>query len=162
MPLDPNGIWQYEETDAEATASDLLNLLAASVSARVADLQVNVDSKQPAEPDSGWVGVGFGSSYSDASSAYPVQVRKRGPEVRMRGSVRRSANFAPSTAYPNAIIIPAGFRPANLSWMAIATGTGQGNASLLISASDGTVELRTGPGTFTSTLGLDGLSWTVD
>lgn len=42
MPLDTNGIWQYDETDNEATSSDLLNLLAASTSAAVGDLDDRV------------------------------------------------------------------------------------------------------------------------
>lgn len=38
MPLDANGIYEYDEDDQGATASDLLNLLASSVSNKVATI----------------------------------------------------------------------------------------------------------------------------
>lgn len=55
MPLDANGVWQYEETDAEATASGLLNLGMASVSAVVGGLadDVTVLEGKPSQPRQG-------------------------------------------------------------------------------------------------------------
>lgn len=44
MALDSNGVWQYEETDSEATASDLLNLGMASVSGRVAGIDASLQA----------------------------------------------------------------------------------------------------------------------
>ncbi|MCB7135365.1 hypothetical protein [Cellulosimicrobium marinum] len=46
MALDTNGIWQYTEGDSEATASDLLNLLAASTSDRVGDFDSRMDTAE--------------------------------------------------------------------------------------------------------------------
>lgn len=47
MALDANGIWQYNETDAAATASDLLNLLAESTSDAIEAVNDRVDGLLP-------------------------------------------------------------------------------------------------------------------
>lgn len=59
MPLDFNGIWHYTEDDSEATASDLLNLLAASVSTKVAALSLDLLGKEDTVTDPGRVDFGI-------------------------------------------------------------------------------------------------------
>jgi hypothetical protein len=47
VPLDVNGIWQYEESDDEATASALLNLAQAATSTRIGELDAALLTKAP-------------------------------------------------------------------------------------------------------------------
>jgi hypothetical protein len=113
VALDPNGIWQYEETDAEATASDLLNLLAVSVSDVVGDLNVAVAGKEDDLGDTGWVTCPAAGGWTHNS---PVRVRRIGAVVHIKGTVSNSsatsytvaATFGSSTSWGGAYIDSAG------------------------------------------------------
>jgi hypothetical protein len=74
MPLDANGIWQYEETEAAAPVSTMLNRLAGSVS----------DVVEPIANDTGWVSVpiALGAPWTGS-----LKARRIGSEVRWKGSV---------------------------------------------------------------------------
>ena len=77
MPLDSNGIWQYEESETAAPVSTMLNRLAKSVS----------DAVAPLVTDTGWVNVSLASGIT-AISGYPLQVRRIGPIVYLQGRVQ--------------------------------------------------------------------------
>jgi hypothetical protein len=74
MPLDANGIWQYEETEAAAPISTMLNRLAASVSGILA----------PIVHDTGWVTIPTSLPSPWTST---MKVRRIGSAVRWKGSV---------------------------------------------------------------------------
>lgn len=50
MPLDGNGIWQYEETDIVSPFSDFMNLGMSSVSTELASVRSEVDASLPTQP----------------------------------------------------------------------------------------------------------------
>ena len=74
MPLDVNGIWQYEETENVSPFSDLLNQLAESVS----------DTVAPHVHDTGWVTIPttLGSPWTST-----LRARRIGSRVNWKGSV---------------------------------------------------------------------------
>lgn len=74
MALDANGIWQYQETDAAAPVSTMLNLLADSVS----------DVVGPHTHDTGWTTVPIALASPWTGS---LKVRKIGSRVNWKGSV---------------------------------------------------------------------------
>lgn len=160
MALDSNGIWQYEETDAEATASDLLNLGMGSVSARVGDLQDEVDAKQDEIGDTGWVNVTIGSGFAAQSGQTP-QVRRIGSVIYARGGWGSAGIASANTGY-DVGTIPAGFRPPRTS-QAVATGSSAARFGRLeITPSTGNVRLLTGPDLSTYYLFSAGSAWTND
>jgi hypothetical protein len=79
MPLDSEGIWQYEETDDASPVSGLLNLLAASTSTQIADVRSNLPA------DTGWVNLTLLNSWT-ASEGTPA-VRRIGEMVFAKGVV---------------------------------------------------------------------------
>lgn len=74
MPLDVNGIWQYEETETAAPFSTVLNRLADSVS----------DTVAPHVHDTGWVTIPTSLASPWTAS---MKARRIGSEVRWKGSV---------------------------------------------------------------------------
>ncbi len=115
MALDSNGIWSYEETDSEATASDLLNLLADSTSNTVADLQAQVDSKQPLLGDTGWIDATLSNAFVKYNASSLVQYRRIGSQVQIRGIVKPANatiadSISGSAGYEVIFTLPAGFR----------------------------------------------------
>ena len=74
MPLDANGIWQYEETETAAPFSTVLNRLASSVS----------DVLAPHVHDTGWVNVATSLPSPWTGS---MKARRIGSQVRWKGSV---------------------------------------------------------------------------
>lgn len=76
MPLDANGIWQYEETETAAPFSAMLNRLAGSVS----------DAVGPHITDTGPVNVSLAAGITSLSG-YTLIVRRIGPVVYMRGRI---------------------------------------------------------------------------
>lgn len=77
MPLDTNGIWQYDESETAAPVSTMLNRLAQSVSDAIGPLVI----------DTGPVAVDLVAGIT-AISGYPVEVRRIGPWVHVQGRVQ--------------------------------------------------------------------------
>lgn len=67
MPLDSNGIWQYEETDIVSPFSDFMNLGQSSVSTEIASLDGRVTSVETAAEDRSEL---FASSHAAVSAAF--------------------------------------------------------------------------------------------
>lgn len=78
MPLDSNGIWQYEETESAAPVAAMLNRLAGSVSDVVA----------PLIGDTGWEVLPLVSGFSGSLLA-----RRIGSRVNVRGTVAPDTNW---------------------------------------------------------------------
>jgi hypothetical protein len=74
MPLDSNGVWQYEETESAAPVAAMLNRLAGSVSDAIAPLVVAGSQSIPVD-----------ASGVTASSGYGLIVARFGPFVQIRG-----------------------------------------------------------------------------
>lgn len=157
MALDANGVWQYEETDSEATASDLLNLGMASVSTRINTLQADIDGKEPELGDTGWVAVPVGSGYS-AYTGYEPQVRRIGSVVHWRGGWD-DTGLSASANHNDIGTVPGGFRPVGNTFHTAVTNSAD-NSGKIVFFADGGVRLDTG-----SSLGsyyVAFLTWTID
>lgn len=145
MALDGNGIWQYQETDAAATASQLLNRLASSTSQRVGALATAVDGKEPELGDTGWVALPINGDFQAFSTVLDVpEYRRRGDWVELTGKVKPSnatvaANLT-TTGSGQSIIttLPAGLWPVK-DRVAVMQGSGVARWALSVNSTDGTV-----------------------
>lgn len=113
---DANGIYQYDETDNEATFSELLNLGMESVSETLAD--------------TGWVPITAAPGFTKSSDA---AVRRFGDLVAFRGTVSKSSGSIVQTgAGELAFTIPdARFSPTAYTRIA-ASGYGGATANIVI------------------------------
>lgn len=139
MPLDSNGVWQYEETETATPFSTLLNKLASSVSTQVGLLRAAVAPVVGTiTPTSGtWK---LGTSPTGVGGPYVVL---RGQAAVLGGAVRRDGTSP--TGVTSALIgmLPAGSRPGTLI-VAMVWTTG-GPAQLTIDPSGAlTVDWATG------------------
>lgn len=128
MPLDSEGIWQYEETDDASPVSGMLNLLAGSVSTEIADVRANLLA------DTGWVNLTLINSWT-ALEGTPA-VRRIGEFVFAKGSV--TGGTAQTIAN-----LPAAFIPSEVRrfWV-YSAGTGAG--SVLSIQASGAVQSASG------------------
>lgn len=85
MPLDANGIWQFEETDPASPISGTLNLLAGSVSAEIATLKAAAGV-----PDTGWLPLTLDGDWVTDGSTAPA-ARRIGDAVALRGAAAGSS-----------------------------------------------------------------------
>lgn len=123
MALDANGIWQYNETDAAATASDLLNLLAESTSDAIEAVNDRVDGLLP---ETAWTNLALSQATAGtnnfklygAGSDGPVRYTRWGRMVQVHGVVGPNTAAAvtavngSSWSNDNRIaVLPVGARP---------------------------------------------------
>ncbi|MFD4990768.1 hypothetical protein ACFWH7_19575 [Cellulosimicrobium cellulans] len=131
MALDSNGIWIYSETDAEATASDLLNLLAESTSDAVEDLNDRIDAQLP---ETDWTALTLNSprfALYGAGADGPVSYMRWGRMVQIHGVISPGDATAVAavggvgTTEDNRIAtLPAGARPTKtLTYVMQGSGT---------------------------------------
>ncbi|MBD8077701.1 hypothetical protein [Cellulosimicrobium arenosum] len=139
MPIDSNGIWQYEETDAEATASDLLNLLATSTSDAVSDVNVRVDGLTP---DTGR----FDLTPSDGITVVSeLNARRVGDVVEITGYVSGPFPANTNTYIVDTEGVPEALRPTGTARWGTAYLAGNLTGSALVRA-EGSVGLVNPPG----------------
>lgn len=156
MPLDANGIWQYQESETDVSPfSTFLNKLAGSVSAAIAPMV------QPGPTPWTSAGVSAGSSQSLSTVQYMVD---RWGEVSWRGEIYGGA--APAT---NGILLnlPAAIAPSYRGVLPL-TGLG-GSCAVYFGSFGGTganneVRFRylisgAWPSTATTGISLAGLHW---
>lgn len=91
MPLDANGIWQYEETETAAPFSTVLNRLADSVS----------DAVAPHFPDTGWVNIAIALGAPWTGS---LKARRIGSRVSWKGSVDPNATVWGAINNPQTLV----------------------------------------------------------
>lgn len=138
MPQDSNGIWQYAETDAEATASDLLNLGQASVSTAVGALRARAAVLE--QPDSDFAAIPLASGWA-ADGTGLLGYRLRNGSGQLSGArIKRTANLAVGVGVGYTVAtLPAGGRPNRLIVGVGAIG-GLGPAAVLI-GTDGNIQI---------------------
>lgn len=162
MALDTNGIWQYQETDAEATASDLLNLLADSTSDKVADLMALIANKQNVLGDTGWVDIAINSGFAAQGSSNKPQVRRIGKVVYARWGWSSNGMTSTNTGY-DVGVVPVGFRPVNGTCYGLAVGDSSNRSGQRITISTGgNINILTGSSLSGYYLFNSGFSWVLD
>lgn len=94
--LDAEGVYRYDETDDASPFSDLLNLLAGSVSTVISGLRNRITSlENPA--DTGWVPItpantgNAATSWNAPTGGSAMQVRKRLGRIQWRGVQRNNS-----------------------------------------------------------------------
>lgn len=112
MPIDSQGIYQYDDTENWSPQDDYQNLLAASVSATVAAVRGEIAAIDSLV-DSDWTVIGSGAGTGSIGSGWvatvghPPRLRKIGARVDIVGAVTLSTV---SGSYSNMLTIPVGFR----------------------------------------------------
>lgn len=91
MPLDVNGIWQYEETETVAPFSTMLNRLADSVS----------DTVAPHVHDTGWVTI---PTTLPAPWTSSLKARRIGSRVSWKGSVEPNSTTWGAINNPQTVV----------------------------------------------------------
>lgn len=167
MPLDPNGIWIYEETDAEATASDLLNLGQEATSTRIGELQDDVDAKAPTIVLTPPTVLPLAGNFnlSNGGLGRAPRYQKYGRVAEVEGAIYPANSTVAGQINANAQVLisstnlPADVRPARTRTF-VCQGSGSDRWALQV-ASDGALTVaRYGPASATSTSWLDfSVSW---
>jgi hypothetical protein len=115
VPLDVNGIWQYEETDPASTFSDLLNLGTSSTSDAVGALAARVAVTELEDP--AWTALTLNAGWANGAGWQPLSYRK------VRGTVELSGGFLNRVGSSLAVTagsiyeiatLPAGYRPSTV------------------------------------------------
>jgi hypothetical protein len=159
MALDANGIWQFEEGDEDATASDLFNRLASSTSARVGDLQTSVNGKEPTQTDSGWEPLTVLGGYA-AQAGFAPRVRRIGKRVTFDGGISNTGVIA-NTSQPVMINIPAPLRPPRNVYHGTVGHQANNGGRFAVIAASGQIELYAPSGTLPAYF-LATFSWLLD
>ncbi len=74
--------------------------------------------------DSGWQALTFSSGYANYNSTEPLQIRKIGNFVEIRGIIKPTAQKTASTSAVQFATIPTGYRPTYTFRTTIAQGSG--------------------------------------
>jgi hypothetical protein len=108
VPIDAEGIYQYDDTEDWSPQDDYQNLLAASVSATIADVRAEIAAIDSLV-DSDWTVIATGSIGTGwvATVGHPPRLRKIGARVDLVGALTMSTV---SASYSNMLTIPVGFR----------------------------------------------------
>lgn len=108
MPIDSQGIYQYDDTEMWSPQDDYQNLLAASTSATIAAVRAEIAAIDSLV-DSDWTVIPSGSIGTGwvATTGHPPRLRKIGARVDIVGAVTLSTL---SGAYSNILTVPVGFR----------------------------------------------------
>ena len=75
-------------------------------------------------PDSGWQSLTFSSGYTNYNTTEPLQIRKIGKFVEIRGIIKPTAQKSASTNAVQFATIPTGYRPSYQFRSAICQGSG--------------------------------------
>jgi hypothetical protein len=132
MPLDSNGVWEYEETDDVAPFSDYMNLGMGSVSTAIGAVA----------PDSGWTAATPWLSSGYTSNG--LQVRALGDMVWWRGRLGVSTNWGVANATNTvATGVPSQFcPPTEMGWINTAVLNSAGLVFQVRITAGGTITVR--------------------
>lgn len=150
MALDANGIWQYEETEAAAPVSTMLNRLAESVS----------DAVEPLVTVSGPHAVAAAAGYAST-----LTVERVGRVVYATGALAPNVNWGTAhTTSSTAVLaggIPTDCTPAANKSFLVPTAAGTVATFFRVTVtSTGSITVRCSTSTYTSNVVLD-VSWLV-
>lgn len=152
--LDPNGVYQYAESDAASPVSDLLNLGMESVSDQLVADRLRLTALETATADTGWLTLtlpaGTTTPGGSGGADLTPKIRRVGKVVYVRGRCTSTSGDITTLA--------TGFKPGTDRRMVVTTG-GSGTTAGVVTYTSSTGKLGTAAA---ATVNLDGLSWLAD